>query len=175
MVRSSSQTPEGPKLAGVVSWGDECGGDTPGVYAEVPNYLDFLATGAAAPSTPAPEAPAQDAEAPAELDDHMPTEDVEDLFDDDYLDDEYFGGDDLDGEFFGDEIEVLEFIDGEWVAIDTSDWTEADWAELEAELDEEYFDDESFDEDDVDWYELDSDDAFADDTDVEFDEDFEFD
>ena len=31
------------KLAGVVSWGEECGGNTPGVYAEVPAFSDWIA------------------------------------------------------------------------------------------------------------------------------------
>jgi trypsin len=174
------QTPDGPKLAGVVSWGDECGGATPGVYAEVPNYVDFLRTGEATPTVPAPDAPAENPETPGDVDGPAPTDgfDEDDLsdeyLDDEYLgDDEYFDEDDLDGEFFGDDVEVLEFIDGEWVAIDTSDWTDADWAELDAELDDEYFGDEYLDEDDVDWYELDDQDGFEDD--LGFDEDFEFD
>ncbi|NOX29844.1 MAG: trypsin-like serine protease [Actinobacteria bacterium] len=44
-----------PKLAGVVSWGEECGGATPGVYADVPGLTSFInqaANGAVAPTTP---------------------------------------------------------------------------------------------------------------------------
>ena len=36
------RTESGPRLAGVVSWGEECGGPTPGVYAEVPTYASFI-------------------------------------------------------------------------------------------------------------------------------------
>jgi len=44
-----------PKLAGVVSWGEECGGTAPGVYADVPGLAGFInqaANGAVAPATP---------------------------------------------------------------------------------------------------------------------------
>jgi secreted trypsin-like serine protease len=33
-----------PKLAGIVSWGEVCGGDTPGVYTEVPAYVGWIAS-----------------------------------------------------------------------------------------------------------------------------------
>ncbi len=39
-----------PKLLGVVSWGIECGGAAPGVYAEVPGVSDFVT--AITPDTP---------------------------------------------------------------------------------------------------------------------------
>lgn len=46
----------GWRLAGVTSWGIECGGDTPGVYTEVPAFADWLARvapeGASAPGPP---------------------------------------------------------------------------------------------------------------------------
>lgn len=35
-------TAKGPRLVGVTSWGEECGGSTPGVYAEVPTYRKFI-------------------------------------------------------------------------------------------------------------------------------------
>lgn len=50
-------TPDGPRLAGVVSWGEECGGASPGVYTEVPAFLDFIAgaaPGVAAGGEPMP-------------------------------------------------------------------------------------------------------------------------
>jgi len=63
------------RLAGVVSWGIECGAATPGVYAEVPAFADFIneiRTGVPqAPPTPAPAAgdlPPADSTGPA--DDH---------------------------------------------------------------------------------------------------------
>ncbi len=36
------ETADGPRLAGIVSWGLECGGTTPGVYAEIPTFANFL-------------------------------------------------------------------------------------------------------------------------------------
>jgi trypsin len=132
-------TADGPKLAGVVSWGDECGGDTPGVYAEVPNYVDFLNTGVATPTQDAP-APADAADEDT-LDDEFSDADfddedfgIEDFSDDDFSDED-FDTDDYADEDYGDDDEFIveEFIDGEWVEVDTSDWTDADWAELDAE------------------------------------------
>ncbi len=179
------QTADGPKLAGVVSWGDECGGDTPGVYAEVPNYIDFLNTGeaTASPNVPAPTDPADTEDAP-DFDG--------DTADFDFEDDAMF-----DGEFADDDDFIVEeFIDGEWVEIDTTDWTDADWAELDAELEAEDFDDfddedaylDEFDPEDADWYELDDEmdfdsveftdaelDAFLDELCEEFDDEMEHD
>lgn len=48
-------TDEGRKLAGVVSWGDSCGGDTAGVYAEVPTFANWIAERVADPEAPATE------------------------------------------------------------------------------------------------------------------------
>ncbi len=45
----SVATASGPKLAGIVSWGMVCA-DTPAVFAEVLNYMNFIATAAANPS-----------------------------------------------------------------------------------------------------------------------------
>lgn len=44
------ETNDGPRLAGIVSWGARCGGRTPGVYAEVPTFVDFIAAGQASNS-----------------------------------------------------------------------------------------------------------------------------
>lgn len=52
------QTSSGPKLAGVVSWGERCGGRSPGVYAEVPNYVNFLTNGSG--SSPVSDQPVAD-------------------------------------------------------------------------------------------------------------------
>ena len=57
---------QGPRLAGVVSWGEECAGPTPGVYAEVPTFAAWIAdrAGLNLPVAPTPIdqpiAPAQD-------------------------------------------------------------------------------------------------------------------
>ena len=38
-----------PRLAGITSWGDECGGDTPGAYADVPAFADMIEAAMDAP------------------------------------------------------------------------------------------------------------------------------
>lgn len=166
------QTDDGPKLGGVTSWGEACGGATPGVYAEVPNYADFInANRAVAPGTDAQlsesSVSTQDAD-PAEaaegdfdsravdaalpdvdeepIVDHLGTTDEErdaDEFDvegdeafdledsgqfaDDFYDDEYDLADDGDLDDWTVEI----WIDGEWFAVDTYDWTDAEWELIE--------------------------------------------
>jgi len=44
----------GPQLVGVVSWGDRCASDVPGVYAKVGSEADFLISAAALPPSSAP-------------------------------------------------------------------------------------------------------------------------
>ena len=44
----------GPQLVGVVSWGDRCASDVPGVYAKVGSAADFLISAAALPPSSAP-------------------------------------------------------------------------------------------------------------------------
>jgi len=119
-------TPNGPKLGGVTSWGEECGGQTPGVYTEVPNYLNFI-TGS---QEQASEAPAEPDTTPAVAD-----EPPVDEFDDEYLDDDFAESefdddfaefDDAEFDDIGDwTIEV--FVDGDWFEIDTTDWSDSDW------------------------------------------------
>jgi trypsin len=45
------------KLAGVVSWGIECGASSPGVYAEVPAFIDWISSRVVDPTAPAPVRP----------------------------------------------------------------------------------------------------------------------
>ncbi|MFT7474472.1 MAG: secreted trypsin-like serine protease [Verrucomicrobiales bacterium] len=44
-------TSSGPRLAGVVSWGEECGGSTPGAYTELPAFAEFIGNPTAAEQT----------------------------------------------------------------------------------------------------------------------------
>jgi len=44
----------GPQLVGVVSWGDRCASDVPGVYAKVGSAADFLISAGALPPSSAP-------------------------------------------------------------------------------------------------------------------------
>lgn len=76
-------TPEGPRLAGVVSWGEECGGDTPGVYADVPAFADFLQTGVAT-LVDAPEAPPVDNTVDEYADENLDEWDEDDWYGDDF-------------------------------------------------------------------------------------------
>lgn len=48
-------TDNGQALAGVVSWGEECGGESAGVYAEVPTFATWVAERIANPDAPAGE------------------------------------------------------------------------------------------------------------------------
>lgn len=83
-------TENGHVLAGVVSWGEECGGETAGVYAEVPTYTDWVGERVADPDAPAGERlPSQG----GDFDDG-------DFFDDDGFDDD--GGFEMEDGFFDD-------------------------------------------------------------------------
>ncbi len=76
-------TDRGRVLAGVTSWGEECGGETPGVYAEVPAFADWIDERVVDPDAPLPE-----------------------RLDIDLMDDEFFEDDwpeDLDDGWFDDE------------------------------------------------------------------------
>ncbi len=48
-------SPRGRVLAGVVSWGEECGGAAPGVYAEVAAFADWIEARVADPDAPVPD------------------------------------------------------------------------------------------------------------------------
>ena len=48
---------DGPQLVGVVSWGDRCASDVPGVYAKVGSAADFLRDAGALPPSSAPTLP----------------------------------------------------------------------------------------------------------------------
>lgn len=120
-------TEDGPRLAGVVSWGDECGGATPGVYADVPTYTNFIATGQASTTS----APAQQQDA------------VEDDFQDGEFDDSDVDDSDVDFDDRTDEewdAFMAELDDEEYF----DDMTDEEWDAFLAELDdEEYFDEDN--------------------------------
>ncbi|MEZ5376215.1 MAG: trypsin-like serine protease [Acidimicrobiales bacterium] len=49
-------TADGPRLAGIVSWGEACGGSTPGVYTELPAFADFVTSSSTGTPLPGPDA-----------------------------------------------------------------------------------------------------------------------
>jgi trypsin len=122
-----------PKLAGVVSWGVECGIKIPGVYAEVPAFADWVQS--ITPDTPVAEV------APTE--ESLDEEDTEDLgFDDEYTVD----GDEsteTDDEYAADESPVDESVDG---GFDDSSDEMSDWDDDDGNTDDEFFEDETYDE-----------------------------
>ena len=70
-------TARGRVLAGVVSWGEECGGSAPGVYAEVPTFNSWIEERLADPDAPGPDRLPADA-----------GEEFDEWGDDEYWDDE---------------------------------------------------------------------------------------
>lgn len=68
-----------PRLVGVVSWGIECGGASPGVYADVAGLSDWISS--ITPDTPATDRPTGSDDGIGEWDDSD--------WDDEYVDDEY--------------------------------------------------------------------------------------
>lgn len=113
-----------PKLAGVVSWGVECGGTAPGVYAEVPAFTDWIAgidgdsTGTTAPDFEldfGDDEPADDdrGDEPSESADDFGDADWDDSYSDEDWDDDYSDEDwDNDG-YAWDEGDEEAFEDGE--------------------------------------------------------------
>ena len=64
------------KLAGVVSWGEACAGDTPGVYGEVPAVADWINARLANPDAPVPVIDAAATDEVTPTDDAAPTDEV---------------------------------------------------------------------------------------------------
>ncbi len=127
----------GPVLAGVVSWGEECGGATPGVYADVPGLTNWIEQnrGEAPAGGDAPDAD-QDGADNDGVDE--PTDDIDDELGDDF-------GDDFDDED--------PFLDDEY----SDDGYDTDF-------EDEYGDDDYFDdEEDFDWSVFFDDDPYEDD------------
>lgn len=110
-------TENGQVLAGVVSWGEECGGETAGVYAEVPTFADWVAERVDDPDAPAGE--------------RLPAEQFED-------------GDFEDGDFEDGDFEDGDFEDGEYMEIDDAFFDQYTDDELDAMSDDEFF--EAYDE-----------------------------
>ncbi len=86
----------GPVLAGVVSWGEECGGASPGVYAEVPTFAAWITERVDNPDAPVGE--------------RLPTPDFGDDWDDDDFGDDW---DDSDADIDWDDGEFDDEAD-EW-------------------------------------------------------------
>lgn len=131
------RTDEGPKLAGVVSWGEECGGETPGAYAEVPNYLDLIndpSTGVEAGDESLAVGNGEDVEFDEDLDDA----DFDDFETDGQFDDAEY--DDFDVEDFGPDVAFEDdgadagFGDDGFGDIDAGDLTVEDLLEWQSDL-----------------------------------------
>jgi len=106
-------TENGLALAGVTSWGDECGGATPGVYADVPGLAKWVkATSEGAGTTPPPADEVPTADAANE-------DDPDDATDLDFDDADF---DDADYEAFDD----ADFDDADYEAFDDADVDAAD-------------------------------------------------
>lgn len=163
-------TENGRVLAGVVSWGEECGGESAGVYAEVPTFADWVAERIAEPDAPAGdrvESPDGFEDGDFEDGDYI---EIEDEFFDQFTDDELDAM--TDDEFFDAYDEWLDgaSTDGAWID-DTDQSSETDSpvtsgdlpsnAEIDAMTDRE-FDDFINGLSDADF------DAFLDQYDVEF-------
>ena len=135
----------GPVLAGVVSWGEECGGATPGVYADVPGLTNWIEQnrGEAPAGGDAPGADEDGADQDGADQDGAdgPTDGLDDDFGDD---DEWFfwdGDDELYDDEFGD------FYDDEY------GYEDDHWFDDEDSYFDEWEDDDyEYDyEDDTDW------------------------
>ena len=174
-----------PKLAGVTSWGDECGGSTPGVYADVPGLTDFIRSvsdgSTATPTTtpaPTPQTPTDTPDSPANgpaTDDPTtddPSLDGDDQFFDDIDMDQEFADDDWadwESEFGDDDFGDDDLGDIEWIEID-GEFSDDDWAEWDAEFGDAALDWGDDEWSDADWAEWDAefDGAFAGAEDHEF-------
>ncbi|MFT4596995.1 MAG: hypothetical protein ACI9TF_001241, partial [Paracrocinitomix sp.] len=135
----------GPVLAGVVSWGDECGGATPGVYADVAGLTTWVnenRDGAAA-------VPFDDTDDnQSDPDDGSDTADEDMYADDDFFDDDLWGSDTADDDFFDDDLWGSDTADDDFFDDDL-------WG---GGFDEDmYADDDFFDDDGGLWFFLDGD------------------
>ncbi len=159
------ETPNGPRLAGITSWGDECGGETPGVYAEVPAFADFLKAGQADELEQTVFSEADMAEFDDDDDDEGNDFDVEELSDDelDAMTDEEFYAyvDSLSDEqfenLFGEdsEFEDSEFEDS---AFEDSEFEDSEFED--SEFEDSAFEDSAFE--DMEFEDIDIDDSDAD-------------
>jgi hypothetical protein len=117
-------TDAGPALAGVTSWGEECGGATPGVYADIPGLANWVNSARDGVN------PSSDAEAEAMDDDGQPDD---------------ADNDDLDAEF--DEFDDAEFDDADYDEFDDAEFDDADYNEFDdAEFDDAEYGDAEYDE-----------------------------
>ena len=156
----------GPVLAGVTSWGEECGGATPGVYADVPGLTNWISEnrGEAPATTPdAPDAPETPDAPPAdEQGDEADFDEPTDEFDEDFGDD--FGDGEFDDEFGDDEY--FDEYDEDPYFDDEDDF---DWGVFFDDDGDEYDEDGFYDED-GNWYFWEDDGDFDDDFYGEYDD-----
>ncbi|NND73466.1 MAG: serine protease [Ilumatobacter sp.] len=187
------QSERGPVLAGVVSWGEECGGPSPGVYAEVPTFADWIAERVASPDAPPTERLPADA---GEFDDgdwddgDWDDADWDDAFDAEWDDTDWDALDSMTDEEFESYLDALdaEWNDTDWddtahwddpaewtdhTDWDDSHWDDTDWDAIDSMTDEEFeahldaLDaewDDTADWDDAAWDESEWDDGHWDDT-----------
>ncbi|MEQ1874935.1 MAG: trypsin-like serine protease, partial [Ilumatobacteraceae bacterium] len=133
------------RLVGVVSWGIECGGASPGVYADVAGLNSWITS--ITPDSPATDRPTGSDEEIGEWDDGD--------WDDEYVVDDEYGWDDIDDDCRDD-----------WNSEDDDGWED----EYDSEDDDYEFDDYEFDDSEFDDEYYWDDEYILEDEDIFFDE-----
>lgn len=147
------QTANGPALAGVTSWGEECGGDTPGAYADVPGLTDWIKAASNGEVAPDPESGPSNGGEVDEFDDlvELRDEEIAELFGDDETLEEgeavYLEADEY-AELFGDDAEY-EDVDFEDADFDDVDFDDVDFEDVDfedADFDDAEYEDADFED-----------------------------